>query len=191
MKIRKIVGYLLYHGIGKHLPASYAPVKIGQKAFRACCARLMLDKCGKGVNIERGAIFSMQSSIGDYSGIGVGANLGRCIIGNDVLMGPYCTIYTRNHKFDDPTTPIRLQGNQEEQPVIIGDDVWIGGHVIILPGVKIGSHSIIGAGSVVTRDVPEWAIVAGNPAVLKKTRCDSPQTCSAAGDAPQKHSTDG
>ena len=73
-------------------------------------------------------------------------------------------------KFDDVTTTMRGQGFQEEKPVHIGDDVWIGGRVIILPGVHIGSHSIIGAGAVVTKDVPEWAIAAGNPAVVKKYR---------------------
>ena len=62
------------------------------------------------------------------------------------------------------------QGFSEEKEVIIGDDVWIGSDVTILPGVKIGNHSIIGACSVVTKDVPEYAIVAGNPAKVKKYR---------------------
>ncbi len=65
---------------------------------------------------------------------------------------------------------MRGQGFSEEKAVVIGDDVWIGGRVIILPGVHVGSHSIIGAGAVVTKDVPEWAIVAGNPAIVKKYR---------------------
>ena len=63
---------------------------------------------------------------------------------------------------------MREQGFQDIKPVVIGDDVWIVGRVTILPGVKVGSHSIIGAGAIVTKDVPEWAIVAGNPAVVKK-----------------------
>ena len=86
------------------------------------------------------------------------------------MMGPDCIIYTRNHKIDDVTVPMNTQGNAEEKPVTIGDDVWIGGRVIILPGVKIGSHSVVGAGSVVTKDVPEWSIAAGNPATVKKYR---------------------
>ena len=87
-------------------------------------------------------------------------------------MGPECKIYTINHRFNDIDKPMRLQGFQEERPVFIGDDVWIGGKVIILPGVHIGNHCIIGAGSVVTKDVPEWEIVAGNPARIKKYRKD-------------------
>ena len=170
-KIKKIVGYLLYNLIAKHLPVSFSYVKIGQKALRKMCGKLMLEKCGKNVNIERGAVFSSKVELGDNSGIGINASIGgKCIIGNDVMMGADCVIYTANHRFDDTTTTMRGQGSAEEKPVYIGDDVWIGGRVIILPGVHIGSHSIIGAGSVVTKDVPEWSIAAGNPAVVKKSR---------------------
>lgn len=86
------------------------------------------------------------------------------------MMAPNCTIYSRNHEFSDTEKPMMFQGYKETQPVEIGDDVWIGGNVTILPGVKIGSHSIIGACAVVTKDVPEYAIVAGNPATVKKYR---------------------
>lgn len=110
-------------------------------------------------------------SLGDYSGIGINAKIGgACTIGKYVMMGPNCTIYSRNHKFSDLSRPMMEQGYSEDLPVEIGDDVWIGGNVTILPGVKIGSHSIIGACSVVTKDVPEYAIVAGNPAQVKKYR---------------------
>ncbi len=170
-KLKKIIGLILYHLIAKRLPASTSPVKIGQKAFRAFCGKLILDKCGKKVNIESKAIFSSRVELGDRSGIGSGSIItGKCTIGNDVMMGPNCIIYTRNHKIDDVTVPMNTQGNAEEKPVTIGDDVWIGGRVIILPGVKIGSHSVIGAGAVVTKDVPEWAIAVGNPATVKKYR---------------------
>ena len=170
-QIIRFIGILLYNIIGKHLPVSFSPIKLGQKWFRALCGLMILDKCGKKVNIEKGAVFSKKVQLGDRSGIGVYATIsGKCIIGNDVMMGPQCIIYTRNHKFDDLTKSMNTQGFQDEKPVVIGDDVWIGGRVIILPGVHIGSHSIIGAGAVVAKDVPEWAIVAGNPATVKKFR---------------------
>ena len=166
-----LIGKIIYALIAKHLPVSYSPIKIGQKQFRALCARLILTKCGKGVNVEKGAIFSSKVELGNYSGIGIDACIdGKCIIGDNVMMGPHCIIYTRNHKFDDVSVPMCEQGMQPEKPVYIGDDVWIGGRVTILPGVHIGSHSIIGAGAVVTRDVPDFAIVAGNPATVKKYR---------------------
>ena len=170
-KFKKALGLLIYNCFARHLPRSFSLLNIGQKHIRAFCGKLILAECGKNVNIERGAIFSSRIHLGDRSGIGICADIsGKCYIGNDVMMGPHCTIYSRNHRFDDITTTMRGQGFQEERPVYIGDDVWIGGHVIILPGVHVGSHSIIGAGSVVTKDVPEYAIVAGNPAQVKKYR---------------------
>jgi len=170
-RLGRVFGGILYHTIAKRMPISYSKVKLGQRKLRAFCGKLMLSKCGKNVNIEKGAIFAKGVQLGDNSGIGINANIGPdCVIGNDVMMGPECIIYTNNHKFDELDKPMRCQGFQEVRPVHIGNDVWIGGRVIILPGVKIGDHSVIGAGSVVTKDVPEWAVVAGNPAVVKKYR---------------------
>jgi maltose O-acetyltransferase len=68
------------------------------------------------------------------------------------------------------------QGFYEEKPVVI-DDVWIGGHVIILPGVHIGKGAIVGAGAVVTKDVPEYAIVGGSPAKVIKYRKEPDVSC--------------
>lgn len=171
MKLKVAVGYVLYRGFAKHLPRSFSHIKLGQMQLRALCGKLMLEECGKKVNIERNAKFSIHTKLGNYSGIGINAKLiGRCTIGDYVMMGPNCTIYTQNHEFSDTEKPMKLQGRQKERPVTIGDDVWIGGNVTILPGVTIGSHSIIGACAVVTKDVPEYAIVAGNPAVVKKFR---------------------
>lgn len=142
-----------------------------KKRIRGFCGKLMLEQCGKKVNIERGAEFSTKMTLGDFSGIGIDARIkGACDIGKYVMMGPNCTIYTWNHETSDTSRPMMGQGFTKEEKVIIGDDVWIGGNVTILPGVKVGSHSIIGACSVVTKDVPEYAVVAGNPATVKKYR---------------------
>jgi acetyltransferase-like isoleucine patch superfamily enzyme len=81
------------------------------------------------------------------------------------MMGNSCTIILQNHKF--------LQEGFDGyigKDVVIDDFVWIGHNVIILPGVKIGRHAIIGAGAVVTRDIPEYAIAAGNPARVIRSR---------------------
>lgn len=72
--------------------------------------------------------------------------------------------YNKSHRFDRTDIPINRQLGTEPRPVEIGDDVWIGQRVIIMPGVKIGSHSVIGAGAIVSKDVPEWAVVARIPA---------------------------
>ena len=172
MKLRIIVGRALYV-LAKHLPESSCSIKLGQKQIRAFCARLIMESCGKNVNIEKNASFSRKCSIGNNSGIGINAKIGVTVnIGNNVMMGPDCLIMTKNHSFDDLSKPMINQGFTNEKPVTIGDDVWIGSRVIILSGVNIGSHSIIGAGSVVTHDVPKYGIVAGNPAKLIKFRVE-------------------
>jgi maltose O-acetyltransferase len=75
------------------------------------------------------------------------------------------------HRFDDINIPMGQSGNLPPSPLEIMDDVWIGARAIILPGCKrIGAHSIIGAGAVVTKDVPDYAIVGGNPAKVIRMR---------------------
>ena len=168
--IKLITGKFLYFFFSK-FPPSFSRIKLGQKFLRGLCGKLILAKCGKNINIEKGAKFSSSVELGNNSGIGINAHLdGKVIIGNDVMMGPGVCIFVRNHKFDRTDIPMNLQGATEERPVVIENDVWIGARAIILPGIKIGNGSIIGAGSVVTKDVPEFTIVAGNPAKVVKTR---------------------
>jgi len=165
MNIKRKLGGMIYYLVAKHLPRSYSGFKLGQTALRRFCGKLMLSHCGKKVNIEKNALFSHKVSLGDYSGIGVNAKIyGTCTIGNYVMMGEDCTIITRNHKFDRTDVPMMHQGFEEERPVVIGNDVWIGDRVTILPGVHIGDGCVIAAGAVVTHSVPDRSIVAGVPA---------------------------
>ena len=171
MGIKRKIGGLIYYTIAKRMPRSYSGFKIGQTALRRFCGKLMLEHCGKKVNIEHNAIFSPKVSLGDYSGIGVNAKIyGRCTIGDYVMMGEDCTIITRNHKFDRTDVPMMEQGFEEEKPVCIGNDVWIGDRVMIMPGVHIGDGCVIGAGSVVTRDIPPYSVAAGVPAKVIRSR---------------------
>ena len=82
-------------------------------------------------------------------------------IGDDCQIGPAVQIYTADHPMDPA---LRRSGLESGRPVAIGNNVWIGGGAILLPGVTVGDHAVIGAGSVVTRDVREGATVVGNPA---------------------------
>ncbi len=168
----RIVFYILYYFFARHLPASYRPYALGAKNIRYWICRHLFSKCGKNVNIEHGAYFGSGKDveIGDNSGIGVDCFVGRAIIGKDVMMGPEVILLGQNHKFDDLTVPMFKQGYLVTKPVEIGDDVWIGTRVIILPGRKIGKGSVIGAGAVVTKDIPEYAVAAGNPARVIRFR---------------------
>ena len=92
------------------------------------------------------------------------------VIGNNVLFGPAVQIYTATH-------PVRASERRKflesAKPITIGSDVWVGGGAIICPGVTIGERSVIGAGSVVTRDIPADVIAAGNPArVIRSIKDD-------------------
>lgn len=169
--LKRKIGALLYYTIARHLPPSYSGIRIGQTGLRRLCGRMMLAHCGTKVNIEKNAYFSSKVSLGDYSGIGVNAKIhGKCLIGNYVMMGEDCTIITRNHRFSRTDIPMMEQGFEEEKPVIIGNDVWIGDKVTILPGVHIGDGCVIGAGAVVTRDIPPYSIAAGVPARVLRNR---------------------
>lgn len=170
-QIIRTVGYVLYYGFAIHLPESTSKLKIGQKSIRALLTRMMLPSVGKNVNIEHGATFSLSTRIGDKSGIGVNCKLyGKVKIGDNVMMGPECYIYSYNHNTERIDIPMNQQGIGEEREVVIGNDVWIGSRVTILPGVHIGNGVIIGASSVVTKDVPDYVVVVGNPARVCKER---------------------
>lgn len=85
------------------------------------------------------------------------------------MMGPEVTILTHTHRIDRTDIPMGQQGSMVSE-VVIGDDVWIGMRAIILPGVRIGSGAVIGAGAVVTKDVPDYAVVGGVPARVIRYR---------------------
>jgi len=102
--------------------------------------------------------------IGDHSRIGIGSViLGEISIGNYVSTGQHCMLTGLNHNYEALDVPMDLQGCYSDT-TIIEDDVLIGANTVILAGVKVGTHSFIAAGSVVTRSVPPYSIVSGNPA---------------------------
>lgn len=117
--------------------------------------------CDYGYNIEIGDNF--------YANFGcVILDVNTVRIGRNALLAPYVQIYTAAH----PTDPAqRLTGLEFARPVVIGDNVWIGGGAIICPGITIGSGVTIGAGSVVTKELPDNVIAAGNPCkVIRSVR---------------------
>ena len=171
MSIRSKIGYALYTAIGQRLPSSTSHIKLGQKGIRRWLASTFVMSVGNNVNIEDHAVICHDLKIGANSGIGSHSKImPKVTIGENVMMGPNCFICTQNHRFDDVSVPMIQQGFGNYEPVTIGDDVWIGQNVIILPGVEIGNGSIIGAGAVVTKSFPSYSIIGDNPAKLIRTR---------------------
>ena len=109
--------------------------------------------CDYGTNITLGAnvYFNFNCVVLDVAPV---------TIGDNVMFGPAAQVYTATHPLDAAE---RRSGREFAKPIVIGDDVWIGGGAILCPGVRIGPRSVIGAGSVVTRDLPADVFAAGNP----------------------------
>lgn len=157
----------VYYAVAWHLPTQPVPGWRFGYAFRRKLVRCIFASCGEQVLVKRHAYFGEGGTlvVGDRSQLGANCRIDHdVVIGADVLMGPDVVVMTAAHAFEDRDRTVREQGAQERRAVVIGDDVWIGTRVIVMPGVSIGRGAVIGAGSVVTRDVPEYAIVGGAPA---------------------------
>lgn len=148
---------MLYYGIAARLPQPpFFFGGLGNWLRRKLCERIFL-RCGRQIVVRKNVFFGSgcDIEIGENSELGLNAYLNRDVkIGREVLMGQNVTILTTNHEFENPDVPIHSQGVRERKPVYIGDDVWIGANSILLPGIVVGEGAVIGAGSVVTRDVP-------------------------------------
>ncbi len=125
---------------------------------------------GRGTVLESGV--TVQSTEGRVRlgervylsrGVTVGA-VDLVDIGDFALIGPGCYITDADHRFEDPGVPVPNQGMSLKGPTEIEDNVWLGANVVVTSGVRIGRRSVIGANSVVTKDVPEFSIAAGIPA---------------------------
>lgn len=110
-------------------------------------------RCDYGFNIEIGENFFANYNL-------VILDCAPVRFGRNCFIGPQCGIYTAVHPLDAKE---RATGMEYAKPVTVGDDVWFGGHVTVLPGVSIGDGAVIGAGSVVTHSIPARVVAAGNP----------------------------
>ncbi len=128
--------------------------------------REVFAECGEGCYIELPFHANWGGSHVHFgSGVYANSNLtlvddGHIYVGNRVMFGPNVTVATANHPIDPS---LRLKGYQYNKDVYIGDNVWIGAGVKIVPGVHIGENTVIGAGSVVTKDIPTNVVAVGNP----------------------------
>lgn len=164
---------LKFVGIIKTESKSYIEKRLSIKIFSYEGAKLKIHlKRKSGIQhdvIIQGIgelVIGENSFVGSFSTIGVNS---KVYIGNNVMIAQNVSIRDTDHKFDDLTIPMIQQGINVE-PVIIEDDVWIGYGAVITKGVAIGKGSIIAANAVVTKNVPENAIVAGVPAKILRYR---------------------
>lgn len=176
-KFSNLFWLTLYYGFCQWLPDSFSMGGIGRTSdkLRVLCCRHLFAKTGSNIHIGRKAYFGkgLNVVIGNNSNIGPHCHVPSDIeIGNDVMMASNNYFFESvTHKHDRIDIPMNRQGViSVEGHIIIKDDVWIGRGCVVLPCKTIGSHSIIGAGSVVTKNVPEYVIVAGNPAKVIKLR---------------------
>ncbi len=179
MNVRRQAALAAYYGFAWRLPTQPMPGWRLGYALRRKLVQQIFPRCGEGVLVKQRCYFGdgRNVEVGDRSQLGDRARIDDDVtFGSDVVMGPDVVIMTNTHAFEDVDVPIRVQGNGGSRQVVIGNDVWIGTRVVILPGVTVGDGAVIGAGSIVTKDVPPAAIVAGNPARViryRGSRCSS------------------
>ena len=127
-------------------------------------------QCDYGYNISVGENFYMNHNCVILDG-------GKVEFGDNVFIGPNCGFYTAGHPIDaklrnkglEYVKPIRNKGLEYVKPIKVGNNVWFGGNVVVLPGVTIGDNVVIGAGSIVTKDIPSKVVAYGNPCkVIRK-----------------------
>jgi acetyltransferase-like isoleucine patch superfamily enzyme len=156
----------------------YGVLELLPQFLRRLVFKALFRRLGKAGLIDYKTYFRYPSkiSIGDHSYV----NHGCCfygsslkgveiVVGNDVALGPHIRIFTATHDY----STYDLKDTAES--VTIEDNAWVGGGTIILPGVTIGRGAVIGAGSVVTKDIPAFSVAVGNPARVVRTREMAPQ----------------
>lgn len=165
---------ILYYCFAYYLPMQPVPGYKLYYKFRLFLVKRLLKKCGDNVIVKSKCYFGKGTNlkVGNFSQLGQNARLGGPIsLGNHVMMGPDVVIMGVTHDVSDLTKVMVDPTNPRiEKEVIIGNNVWIGTRVIIMPGVEIGDGSIIGAGAVVTKSFPQNSIIGGVPAKLIKER---------------------
>jgi acetyltransferase-like isoleucine patch superfamily enzyme len=144
--------------------------------LREIVLRMQGGTVGKGTKMFSGVRVNKPKNIniGDNVALNKGvivdtSGVTKIIIHDDVIIGPYTVIRSDNHVFERTDIPIRMQGHKGKE-IVIEEDCWLGAHCVILSGVHIGKGSVIGASSVVNRDIPEYSIAIGSPAKVIRYR---------------------
>lgn len=148
----------------------WSRIKIGKETIvhDFCTIVLMDDKTNVSSAVKSFLSIGNHVFIGEYNNLRIGG--GKLIIGNNVSISEHITMVVSNHGMKKDLLHQQQHWDTNRTGIIIEDDVWIGANSVILPGVTIKKGAVVGAGSVVTKDVPSYAIVCGNPAHVIKYR---------------------
>ncbi len=149
---RIFLGNRVFVGQYSYLDGGTSFLRLGDDVH---VARYCTVRAGeRGISIHHGVGINIRCFLDGNGGLEIGA---------DTLLSPGVQVVSGNHVFKDPKVPIRFQGTAYGK-VSIGEDCWLGTNVVVVPGVTIGRGSVIGAGAVVTKDIPEFSIALGVPA---------------------------
>jgi maltose O-acetyltransferase len=174
-KMVRILSLIAYYCFAWYLPTQPFPGWQYAYWIRRKLVKNIFEFCGADVIIKTKAYYGNGAKlrIGHRSQLGVNCRVeDNLVLGNDVVMGPDVVIMSSAHAFDRLDIPINQQGGLPRRPVVVGNDVWIGTRVVIMPGITIGDHAVIGANTVVTKDVPPKAVLVGQSARIVRYRGD-------------------
>lgn len=169
LRFISLIGYLFVRSLHTRFP--------GGRALRARLANNLAYSVARSANIEPGVRLSRGVEIREQAGVGADTRFlgqGHVVLGERLKMGPQCIFITNDHPIP-PTDRTFSQHGGMEGSIIVGTDVFIGARVIVLPNVTIGDGAAIGAGCVVSRDIPAMSVCVGNPARVIRERSGSPQ----------------
>lgn len=168
----KKIYLIIYYLIASKLPSSFSPYgKIFNK-FRTILLKHIIT-LGNNNKIQQNVYVGTGKNIyiGSHCQINENVRMIDVQIGNYVMIAPNVNLIGgKTHNYHRLDIPMVMQGEKYIGPIIIEDDVWIGINVVVLPGIKIGKGSVIGANSVVTKNIPPYSIVGGVPAKIIKKR---------------------
>jgi acetyltransferase-like isoleucine patch superfamily enzyme len=179
---KRIIFFLTAKRLGPDMPLTH--ILLHSKRLSQWICKRRFATFGEGSEFRPGAyaINSDQIFIGSKVTIRPGTmlfashyteGLRQIVIEDNALIGAGVHIYVSNHRFSDVSRPIYEQGHEEVKPVIISSGCWIGANAVILPGVRIGKNAVVGAGSIVTKSIPDFAVAVGNPARVIRNQQNS------------------
>lgn len=172
----KVKFWLYSYRVGPDMPLTHWMLHSKRLGHWLCRKKFKVFADGASVRAGVYAVATDKISLGKNVIIRPGSMLhadpelegAEIIIEDDVLVGSSVHIYLDTHAYDDISMPIYYQGFYKAKSVTLKSGCWIGANVVILPGVTIGKNSVVGAGAVVTKSIPDYCVAVGNPAKIIK-----------------------